>query len=102
MWIPVLTSSYIRQESQFKCNRPDACLSWFGPALNSYENCVLKINRPDGHPPWSGRKKPYIEISYSGRATIRTTLPHRPDAALKQERFSTKISEILSHGCLSG
>jgi hypothetical protein len=85
----------------FNFNRPDACLSWSGCALNRYGNCVLKINRPDGHPPWSGRVKPYMEITCSGRAAIRTTVPHRPDATLKQERFSTKISEILSHSCPS-
>jgi hypothetical protein len=86
----------------FNFNHPDACLSWSGRALNSYGNCVLKINHPDGHPPWSGRAKPYMEITCSGRATVRTTVPHRPDSALKQERFSAKISEILSHNCPSG
>jgi len=67
----------------FDFNRPDACLSWSGRAHSKYGNYVLKINRPDDHPPWSRR------------ATVRTTVPHRPDAALKQERFSAKISEIL-------
>jgi hypothetical protein len=79
----------------FNFNRPDTCLSWSGRALNRYENCVLKINRPDGHPPWSGRAKPYMEITCSGRATVRTTVLHRTDAPLKQERFSAKISEIM-------
>jgi hypothetical protein len=36
-----------------------------------------------------------LEITCSGRATIRTTVSHRPDAALKHERLSAKISEIL-------
>jgi hypothetical protein len=40
-------------------------------------------------------RKPYMEITYSGHATVRTTMPHCPDAALKQERFLVKISEIL-------
>jgi hypothetical protein len=79
----------------FNFNRPDACLSWSGRALIWYGNCVLKINRPDDHPPRSRRAKPYMQITCSGRATVRTTMPHRPDAALKQERFSAKISEIL-------
>jgi len=61
---------------------------------NRYGNCVLKINRLDGHPPWSGRAKPYMEITYSGRATVLTIMPHRLDAALKQERFSVKISKF--------
>jgi hypothetical protein len=116
-WIPVRTRSYIRQESQFKyhrpdvsqpwsgrafnnygnCrfdfNRPDDCLSWSGRGHSRYENCVLKFNRPDAHPQWSGRAKPYMEITCSGCATVRMTVSHRPDAALKQERFSAKISE---------
>jgi hypothetical protein len=65
----------------------DDCLSLFGSVHSKYGNYVLKINRPDGHSPWSRRVKPYKEITCSGRATVRTTLPHRLDAALKQERF---------------
>jgi hypothetical protein len=53
---------------------------------------VLKINRPDRHLPWSKSAKPYMEITCSGCATVRTTVPHRPDVALKHERFSAKIS----------
>jgi hypothetical protein len=79
----------------FNFNRPDACLSWSERALNRFGNCVLKISRPDGHPPWSGHVKPYMEITCSGRATIWTTVPHRPDTVLKQERFSAKILGIL-------
>jgi hypothetical protein len=86
----------------FNFNLLDACLSWSGRTLNRYENYVLKINRPDGHFPWSGLAKPYMEITCSGRATVRMTVPHRPDAALKHERFSTKMSEILSHNCPFG
>jgi hypothetical protein len=78
----------------FNFNHPDACLSWSGRALNRYGNCVLKINRPDSHPPWFGCAKPYMEITCSGCATVRTTVPHCPDAALKQERFSAKISKF--------
>jgi hypothetical protein len=63
----------------FNFNHPDACLSWSGHALNRYGNCVLKINRPNCHPPWSERAKPYMEITYSGRATIRTAIPLGPD-----------------------
>jgi hypothetical protein len=95
MWIPVRTRFSLRQESQFKYNRLDACLSWSGRGHNRYGNYVLKINRSDDHPSWSGRTKPYMEITCSGRATVRTTVPHHLDAALKQERFSAKISKIL-------
>jgi len=56
---------------------------------------VLKINRLDGHPPWFGLVKPYMEITCSGRTIGRTTVPHRPDAALKQERFLVKSLEIF-------
>jgi hypothetical protein len=34
-----------------------------------------------------------MEITYSERATVRTSVSHRPDAALKQERFSAKFLE---------
>jgi hypothetical protein len=58
-----------------------------------YGNCVLKNCRPDVHPPWSGRAKPYMEITCNGRATVRTSVSHRPDAGLKQERFLAKFLE---------
>jgi hypothetical protein len=81
MWIPVRMRFSLRQESQFKFNRPDtslpssgraciwygncgfnfnrpdACQSWSGCAHHRYRNCVLKINRLDGHPPWFGCAK---------------------------------------------
>jgi len=74
----------------FNFNRLDAFLSWSRHALIWYGNCVLKINYPDGHPPWSGHAKPYMEITCSRRAIVRTTVPHRLDAVLKNERFSEK------------
>jgi len=64
-----------------------------GRVHNRYGNYVLKFSCPDAHPPWSGHTKPYKEITCSGRATVRTTVSHRLDAALKQERFSAKFSE---------
>jgi hypothetical protein len=36
-----------------------------------------------------------MEITCIGRVTVWTIVFHRPDAALKQERFSVKILEIL-------
>jgi hypothetical protein len=65
-------------------------------AHSRYENYVLKFSRPDAHPPWFGHTKPFMEITSSGRATVRTTVSHRPDAALKQERF---LSEIFRKIC---
>jgi hypothetical protein len=67
-----------------------------GRAHIRYGNCVLKISRPDAHPPWSRLAKPYKEITCSGRATVLTTLSHRPDTVLKQERF---LSEIFGKIC---
>jgi hypothetical protein len=71
----------------------DICLSWSGRTHSRYGNCVLKNCRPDVHPPWSGRSKPYMEITCNGRATVQTSVSHCPDAGLKQERFSAKFLE---------
>jgi hypothetical protein len=60
---------------------------------NRYGNCVLKNFRPDVHPPRSGRAKPYMEITCSGHATVRMSVSHRSDAALKHERFFVKFLE---------
>jgi hypothetical protein len=87
----------IREESQFKFNRPDASLPWSECALNRYGNCVQKINRPDGHPPGPDPRSLCKEITCSGRMTVRKTVPHCPDAALKQERFLVKIWEFWLH-----
>jgi hypothetical protein len=91
----------LKASSQFKLNRPDASLPWSGRAYDKYGNCVQQITRPDGHPLGLDARSLYKEITCSGRATVRRTVPHRPDAALKQERFSAKISEFWSHSCLS-
>jgi hypothetical protein len=87
---------------RFDFNRLEDCLSWSGRAHSRYGNWVLKFSRPDIHPPWSGCAKPYMEITCSGRATVRTTVPHSPDAALKMERFLSEIFGNLSHSCPSG
>jgi hypothetical protein len=115
MWYPVWTRVSIRQESQFKINgpdvwqpwsgcafikdrnyqfdfnHPDACPSWSGRRHCRYGNCVLKNCRPDVTPPWSGRPKPYMEITCHGRATVLTTVSHRPNDVLILERFSAKF-----------
>jgi hypothetical protein len=65
----------------------------FGRTYSRYGNCVLKTCCLDVHPPWSGRVKPYMEITCSGRATVQTSVSHRPEAALKHERFSAKCLE---------
>jgi len=94
-WILVRTRFSLRQELQFKYKPSGRQSAWSGRAFNRYGNCVFNFNRPDACLSWSGRAKPYMEITYSGRATVRMTMPHRPNAALKQERFSVKILEIL-------
>jgi hypothetical protein len=48
---------------------------------------MLKFSRPDAPVPWSGRAKPVMEITCSGRASVRTIKPSRPDDVLTQERF---------------
>jgi hypothetical protein len=61
-----------------------------------------QIDRSDAHPPSPDTRSLYMEITYSGRATVQTTVPYRPDAALKQERSSGKFLKFRSHSCLSG
>jgi len=67
-----------------------------------YGNCVHLINHPNDHPPSPDARSLYMEITCSGCATVRTTVHHRPDAALKQERSSSKFFEFWSHSSLSG
>jgi len=106
MWYPVRTLISVRQESQFKMNRPDIWQLWSGrwcivygnwgfdfnrPEVSPlwsgrtrirYGNCVLKFSRPDAPTPWSGRAKPVMSHP------VRTMFLYRKD-------FSTKISENL-------
>jgi hypothetical protein len=72
---------------RFDFNRPDVSPSWSGLTRIRYENCVLKFSRPDAPVPWSRRAKPVMEITCSGRASVRTIKPSRPDDVLIQERF---------------
>jgi hypothetical protein len=88
--------------SQFKLNRPDASQPWSGWAYDRYGNCVQQITHLDGHPPGPDARSLYKEITCSGPATVRTIVPHRPDAALKHERYSAKFSEFRSYSCPSG
>jgi hypothetical protein len=111
-WIPVRTRFSLRQESQFKFNRPESSLLSSGRTCIWYGNCRFDFNRPDARmvnmeivcwrstvqttiPLGPDALKPYMEITWRGHATIRTTMSHRPDAALKQEIFSAKISKVL-------
>jgi hypothetical protein len=69
-------------------------------SLRQVCNSNSTVQRSVCHGPdaWSLSK----EITCSERAIVRTIVPHRPNAALKQERFSAKISEFWSHSCPSG
>jgi hypothetical protein len=77
-------------------------LAWSGRACIRYGNCMHQIDHPDAHPPSPDAQSLYMEITCSERATVRKTVPHRPDAALKQERFLAKFLEFRSHICPSG
>jgi hypothetical protein len=105
MWYPVRSHVSIRQESQFKLTvrtsdrcGPDAGASCMETADSTstvrtfashgpdcthirYENCVLKFSRQDTHPLWSGRTKPVMEITCSGRSSrpVRTRFLYRKD-----------------------
>jgi len=55
----------------------------------------LKFSRPDAHPPWSERSKPYKEITCSGRATVRTMCHPDRTRLLNKKDFPTKFLENL-------
>jgi hypothetical protein len=61
--------------------------SWSGRASIRYGNCMHKINRPDDHPPGLDVRSLYMEITCSGRTTLRTTWHHRLDAAHFRKDF---------------
>jgi hypothetical protein len=67
-----------------------------------YGNCLHQISCPDDHPLGPDARSLYMEITCSGRATVRTTGHHRPDEALKQEIFSAKFLEFQMHSYLFG
>jgi hypothetical protein len=67
---------------RFDFNHPDVSPSWSGLTRISYGNCVLKFSRLDSSAPWSGRAKLVMEITCSGRASVRTIEPSRPVAQL--------------------
>jgi hypothetical protein len=82
-----------------RCNRPDALIhkasitiqiqtSRLQSALSGrpcikYGNCVHQFNSPDDHPSSPDARSLYMEITYSGCATVWMIGQHRPDAAIK-------------------
>jgi len=127
MWYPVRMHISVRQESQFKMNRPDICQlwserwcivygncrfnfnrldvspSWSGLTRIKYGNCVMKFTLPDAPAPWSGRAKPVMG-NY-----LQWTCVRPDDRAIPSGRCSyigkispRKFRKILSHSCPSG
>jgi hypothetical protein len=60
----------LKASSQFKLNRLDASLPWYGRAFIKYGNYVHQISRPDDHQPGPDTRNLYKEITWSGRATV--------------------------------
>jgi hypothetical protein len=75
---------------RFDFNRPNVSSSWSRRTRIRYGNCVLKFSCPNTPASWSGRAKHVMEITCSGRASVRTIEPSRPDNVLIQERFLRK------------
>jgi hypothetical protein len=108
MWIPVRTRFSLMQESQFKFNRLDVCQHGPDARLTDMElriqlqpsGCLHIMVRTRAKHIWklrvedqlSGRPSPLVRTREAlyGNYLLRTC--DRPDAALKQERFSAKIS----------
>jgi hypothetical protein len=61
--------------------------SWSERPSIRYGNCVHQISRPDDHPLGPEARNLYIKIICSGRATVRTTRHHHPDAAHFRKEF---------------
>jgi hypothetical protein len=53
------------------------------------------FERPDAHPPWSGRAKPYKETTCSGCATVRTMCHPVRTRLLNRKDFLAKFLENL-------
>jgi len=53
--------------------------AWFGCVCIRYGHCVHQIDSPDAHPPGPDARNLYMEITCSGRVTVRTWLSNRKD-----------------------
>jgi hypothetical protein len=117
MWYPVRTHVSLRQESYFKYHRPDVWQLWSGRAFIKEGNCLFDFNRPDDCLSWSRRahckygnfvlknslrsliphgpdaRKPYKEITYSRRATVRTMCHPVRTNLLNRKDFPGKFFE---------
>jgi hypothetical protein len=119
MWYSVRTRVSVRQESQFKYDRPDVWQPWSGRACIKEGNCPFDFNRPEEchHgsdaritdmeiacwrivvrtpiPHGLDAREPYKEITCSGRATVRTMCHPVRTMSLNMKDFSAGISENL-------
>jgi hypothetical protein len=62
--------------------------SWSGHVTIRYGNCVHQIYRPDEHPPGPDAQILYMEITCSGRATVRTRL-------ISGKNFSKILGQLI-------
>jgi hypothetical protein len=91
----VRTSVMKEGNYRFDFNHPDDCLPWFERAHCKYGNCMLKNSRPEAHPPWSGRAKPYKEITCNGCPTVWTMCHPVWTRVLNRKDFLTNFSKNL-------
>jgi hypothetical protein len=61
--------------------------SWSERASIRYGNCMHQISLSDNHPLGPDTRSLYMEITCSGRETVRTTGHHRSDAAHFRKEF---------------
>jgi len=90
MWIPVRTCySLIQVRNSNSTVRTSVCHGPDARSTNMEITCrrsIVQTAIPHGPDVGSLSK----EITCSGRTTVWTTMPHRPDAALKQKDFQRK------------
>jgi hypothetical protein len=86
-WIPVQTHSSHKASITIQIQTSGRQSSWSGSASIRYGNCRHQICRPDDHPPSPDARSLYMEITCSGRTTVRKTGHHRPDAAHFRKEF---------------
>jgi hypothetical protein len=93
---PSFRFSFQNQIWEDCCNRPDASLPWSGRAYDRYENCVQQITRLNGHPLGPDERSLYKEITCSGNATVRTSVPHRPDVRASPSGRGSQTGKIFN------
>jgi len=78
-WIPVRTRFSLRQESQFKFNRPDVCQH--GSDARSTDMEIADSTSTVRTPVFHGTDAHTVDMKIAcWRLIVRTTIPHSPDA----------------------